>query len=84
MRMLTITGQRENVSHGLQIGKHQEDSQDADHGYQFNNLGFIDDLSIFAETPKGMQKLLNVVQKITAVWSGVDWKLMLKNISTSH
>ena len=30
-------------------------SQDADHGYQFNNIGFIDDISIFAETPEGMQ-----------------------------
>ena len=35
----------------MQIGKEQDDSsQDADHGYQFNNIGFIDDISIFDET----------------------------------
>jgi len=32
-----------------------DSSQDADHGYQFNDIGFIDDISIFAETPEGMQ-----------------------------
>jgi len=37
----------------------------ADHGYQFNNVGFIDDISIFAETPEGMQTLLDVVQEFT-------------------
>jgi len=56
LRMLTATGQNQGISHGLQIGKDQDDSsQDADHGYQFNNIGFIDDISIFAETPEGMQ-----------------------------
>jgi len=56
------TGQNQGISHGLQIGKDQDDSsQDADHGYQFNNISFIDDISIFAETPEGMQTLLNVV-----------------------
>ena len=51
-------GQNQGISHGLQIGKDQDDSsQDADHGYQFNNIGFIDDISIFAETPEGMQAL---------------------------
>ena len=50
--MLTATGQNQGISHCLQIGKDQDDSsQDADHGYQFNNIGFIDDISIFAETP---------------------------------
>ena len=53
LRMLTATGQNQGISHGLQIGKDQDDSsQDADHGYQFNNTGFIDDISIFAETQK--------------------------------
>ena len=69
--MLAVTGQQEGISHGLQIGEDQEDSQDADHGYEFNNTGFIDDISIFAETPEGIQKLLNVVQKFTVlVWNG--------------
>jgi len=50
----------------VQIGKEQDDSsQDADHGYQFNNIGFIDDISILAETPQGMQTLLDVVQEFT-------------------
>ena len=33
LRMLTVTGQNQGVSYGLQIGKDQNDSsQDADHG----------------------------------------------------
>ena len=42
LRMLTATGQNQAISHGLQIGKDQDDSsQDANHGYQFNDIGFI-------------------------------------------
>jgi len=70
--MVTATGQNQGISHGLQIGKDQDDSsQDADHGYQFNNMSFIDDISIFAETPEGMQTLLDVVQEFTA-WCGME------------
>jgi len=75
--MLTATGQNQGISHDLQIGKDQDDSsQDADHGYEFNNLGFIDDISIFAETPEGMQTLLDVV---AVTWCrssqhGVAWR----------
>jgi len=66
LQMLTATWQNQGISHGLQIGKDQDDSsQDADHGYQFNNIGFIDDISICAETPQGMQTLLDVVQEVT-------------------
>jgi len=37
LQMLTATGQNQGISHGLQIGKDQDDSsQDADHGYLFN------------------------------------------------
>ena len=55
LRMLTAAEQNEGISHCLQIGKNQEDiTQDADHGYQFDNIGFINDISIFAETPEGM------------------------------
>ena len=65
--MLTVTGQNEDISHGLQIGKNQKgDKQRDENGYQFNNIGFIDDISIFADTPEGIQKLLNVVQEFTA------------------
>ena len=63
LRMLTVTGQNSDISHGLQICKDQKgDNQRDENGYQFNNIGFIDNISIFADTPEGMQKLLNVVQ----------------------
>jgi len=75
--MLTATGQNQGISHGLQIGKDQDDSsQDADHGYQFNNIGFIDDISIFAETPEGMQTLLDVVQEF--ITGGLAWRSTYK------
>ena len=32
-----------------------------------DNIGFIDDISIFDETPEGMQTLLDVVQEFTAM-----------------
>ena len=79
--MLTATGQNQGVSHGLQIGKDQDDSsQDADHCYQFNNIGFIDDISTFAETPEGMQTLLDLVQEFTT-WCGME--VNIKNNSSS-
>ena len=72
MLMLQDTGQSEDISHGLQIGKDQKgDNQRDEKGYQFNNIGFIDDISIFAHTPESMQKLLNVVQEFTA-WCGMQ------------
>jgi len=81
LRMLTATGQNQGISHGLQNGKDQDDSrQDADHGYQFNNIGFIDDISIFAETPEGMQTLLDVVQEFTT-WCGIE--INFKKLSCS-
>jgi len=44
LRMLTITGQNEEISHGLHIGTDQEgDNQRDENSYQFNNIGFIDD-----------------------------------------
>jgi len=59
LRMLTVPGQNEDISHGLQIGKDQKgDNQRDENGYKFNNIGFIDDISIFADTPESMQKLL--------------------------
>ena len=72
LRMLTATGQNQGISHGLQIGKDQDDSsQDADHGYHFNKISFIDDILIFAETPEGMQTLLDVVQGFKT-WCGME------------
>jgi hypothetical protein len=70
--MLTAIGQNQGIGHGLQIGKDQDDSsQDDDHGYQSNNIGFIDDISILAETPEGMSTLLDVVQDFTT-WYGME------------
>ena len=70
--MLKVTGQNADISHGLQISKDQKgDNQRGENGYQFNNIGFIDDISIFADTPEGMQKLLNIVQEFRA-WCGMQ------------
>jgi len=53
LRMLMAIGQNQGISHGLQIGKDKDDSsQDTDHGYQFNNIGFIDDISILLRPQK--------------------------------
>jgi len=72
LRMLTVTGQKEDISHGLQIGKDQKgDNHRDENGCQFNNTGFIDDIPIFADTPEGMQKLPNFVQEFT-VWCGMQ------------
>ena len=58
------------LCHGLQIGKDQKgDNQRNANCYQFNKIGFIGDISIFADTPEGMQKLLNVVQEYGLVWN---------------
>ena len=67
--MLTVTGQNKDIRHRLQIGKDQKgDNQRDENGYQFtgNDIGFVDDISIFADTPEGMQKLQNDVQEFTA------------------
>ena len=75
-----MTGQNQGhgTSHSLQIGKNQEDnSPDADNSYQFSNISFIDDISIFVETPDGMQTLLDVVQGFTT-WCGMEIKVTKK------
>jgi len=62
------------MSRGLQIGKDQKgDNQQDENGYQFNNIGFIDDISIFADTPEGMQKLLTLCRNLRP---GVECKSM--------
>ena len=56
----------------MQIGKDQDDSsQDANHGSQFNNISFIDDISILTETPEEKQTLLDMVQEFTT-WCGME------------
>ena len=70
--MLTATKQNQGISHGLQISKDQDDSsQDADHAYQFNDIGLIDDISIFAEIPEGVQTLLDLCRSSQ---HGVAWR----------
>jgi len=72
--MLTVAGQNEDNSHGLPIGKDEKgDNQRDEDGYQFNNIEFIDDISICVDTLEGMQKLLNVVQGFTT-WCGMSVK----------
>ena len=79
LHMITVTGQNEDIGHGLQIDKDQKgDNQWGENGYQFNNVGIIDDISIFADTPEGMQKLLNVVQEFTA------WCRMQINVKKTY
>jgi len=46
-------------------------NQRDENSYQLNNIGCIDDFSIFADTPESMQKLLNVVLEFTA-WCGMQ------------
>jgi len=49
LRMLTVTGQNEDICHGLQIGKDRKgDNQRDENDHHFKNTGFIDDISIFA------------------------------------
>jgi len=72
LRMLTVAGQNEDIVHGLQIGKDQKgDNQRDENGCQFNNIGFINNISIFADTSGGIQKLLDVLQGFTA-WCGMQ------------
>ena len=54
------------------MDKNQEDSsQGADHSYQFNNIGFIDNTLIFAETPERMQTVLDAVLEFIT-WCGME------------
>jgi len=62
-QLLKEVAYQRDKEHGRAAPKHV--SQDADHGYQLNNIGFIDNISIFAENPEGMQTLLDVVQDFT-------------------
>jgi len=80
LRMPAVTGQNEDIGYGLQIGKDQKGKNQRDeNGYQFNNIGFIDNFSIFSDTPESMQKLLNVVQEFTA-WCGMQINVRKTNL----
>jgi len=74
LRILTATGQNQGISHGLHFGKNQENSShDADHGYQFDDIGFVDNISIFAETPNGIQTFLDPPGALS-LQNGVAWR----------
>jgi len=76
LRMLTVTGQNQEVSHGLQIGKNQEDSsQDADHSYQFHNISFIDGSRSLLK-PHEECKLYSTLCRSSQ--HGVAWRSTLK------
>ena len=66
LRMLKNSGQNEDISHGLQIGKDQKvDNQRDGTGYQFNNIGFVDDVSIFADTH---QRACKAAKRCTGIY----------------
>ena len=62
-RLLTEVGRAENIEHGL------------DGVPGFNNIFFADDMSLFAQTEQGLQRLLDITQDFET-WSGI--KLNLK------
>jgi len=68
--LLTVTGQNEDISHGLadRQGSRGENQRD-ENGYQFNNIGFIDDISIFADTAK-------VANRFAGIYGLVECKSM--------
>ena len=55
----------------VRLKNQKGDNQRDENSYQFNNIGFIDDISVFADTPEGMQTLLKVVQEFTT-WFGMQ------------
>ena len=61
-RMLTAVGQKEGIAHGVKGVE------------MFNCLCFCDDMSIFAEDAKGIQRLMNVIASFEE-WSGIPLNL---------
>ena len=72
--LLTETGKELNISHGLESNRarrRQGQGVRAGAGVgQFNSIGFVDDLSLFAQSRSGAQALLNAVQMFEE-WSGL-------------
>ena len=72
--LLTETGKKLNISHGLESGRTQRHrgkgaNRERRVG-QFNSIGFVDDLSLFAQSWGGAQALLDTVQMFEE-WSGL-------------
>ena len=73
--LITDRGQKLRISHGLKCGVQlrkkgatQETEQES--VGQFNLIGFVDDLSLFAQTLGGAQALLEAIQEFE-LWSGL-------------
>jgi hypothetical protein len=71
IRLLTATGKKHNISHGL------------DRLPQMNNLAFCDDLSLFAQSGAGMQKLMETIEQFEE-WSGIGVNLSKTVVTQCH
>ena len=74
--LVTDRGKRLHISHGLRCGVqlqkravNRTTEQEGCVG-QFNLIGFVDDLSLFAQSLKGAQALLNAIQEFE-LWCGL-------------
>ena len=74
--LLTARGQQLHISHGLESGKEKRGknrtkrSNAREDVGQFNSIGFVDDLSLFAQSRGGAQALLDTIQEFES-WSGL-------------
>jgi hypothetical protein len=74
--LITDRGQKLRISHGLKCGvqlRKKRATQETEHEEsvgQFNLIGFVDDLSLFAQTLGGAQALLEAIQEFE-LWSGL-------------
>jgi hypothetical protein len=74
--LITDRGQKLRISHGLKCGVQlckKRATQETEHEEsvgQFNLIGFVDDLSLFAQTLGGAQALLEAIQEFE-LWSGL-------------
>jgi hypothetical protein len=74
--LLTDRGQKLRISHGLKCGVQLRRgeatlaAEQAERVGQFNLIGFVDDLSLFAQTLGGAQAFLEAIQEFE-LWSGL-------------
>ena len=76
--LLTETGKELSISHGLESGRAKrrrgKDVGEERRVGQFNSIGFVDDLSLFAQSRAGAQALLDKIQMFE------EWSLSLIHI----
>jgi hypothetical protein len=86
--LLTDRGQKLRISHGLKCGvqlRRKEATlaaEQAERVGQFNLIGFVDDLSLFAQTLGGAQALLEAIREFE-LWSGLKVNRK-KNMCDGH